>query len=370
MAHDVFVSYQKDDLAVAEIICTALETQGILCWMAPRNQLAGRSYGQQITEAIRKARVMVLVFSEHANKSQAVQNEVFIAMEFGAAVLPFKIENIEFNEELEYHLKRLHWLRAFPPPIDNYVGELVKNVKRLLGGEDQSTDLKPVPLPQPPPTDRPREPTVGPTRATAPRLPVRPDPERKKRLLIGGVLCLLLILAAVIVVVSSGRKPAEPAAAEETTNVAPADANETTTTTTKDTKSGPSVNLPSLLPLSEAINQMSYPGGEIWDVKMTIAGADYTGALMIDASGGGRRKAKMIIQYISNGKLLRIGEDCIVERTAAGVRVSCTNVQMLIGNVEYGADRFELNATADTVWVGAIIDSRSSTGTAEFTKRS
>src|ERR1700761_6768870 len=103
MAHEVFVSYQRDDLAVAELICETLEAEGIVCWMAPRNQLAGKPYGKQITEAIRKARVMVLVFSEHANRSEAVQNEVFIAMEFGAAVLPFKIENIEFNEELEYH---------------------------------------------------------------------------------------------------------------------------------------------------------------------------------------------------------------------------------------------------------------------------
>ena len=41
MAH-VFISYEKTDKAVAEQICQYLEEQGLQCWIAPRNVLAGK----------------------------------------------------------------------------------------------------------------------------------------------------------------------------------------------------------------------------------------------------------------------------------------------------------------------------------------
>src|SRR5580698_1443497 len=70
MGHDVFLSYSSLDKLAADAVCHGLEAKGIRCWIAPRDQVAGQPYGEQITAAIETAQVMVLVFSDHVNKSQ------------------------------------------------------------------------------------------------------------------------------------------------------------------------------------------------------------------------------------------------------------------------------------------------------------
>lgn len=67
MAHDVFISYSHHDKPQADAVCATLEAKGIRCWIAPRDVIPGQEWGAAIVEAIRASRVMVLVFSSHAN---------------------------------------------------------------------------------------------------------------------------------------------------------------------------------------------------------------------------------------------------------------------------------------------------------------
>ena len=53
MAHDVFISYSKNDKATADAVCHALEADGIRCWVAPRDVSPGLSWKQSIVDAIR-----------------------------------------------------------------------------------------------------------------------------------------------------------------------------------------------------------------------------------------------------------------------------------------------------------------------------
>lgn len=52
MAHDVFVSYSSQDQPTALAVVNALESNGIRCWMAPRDIRAGDVWAQAIVEAI------------------------------------------------------------------------------------------------------------------------------------------------------------------------------------------------------------------------------------------------------------------------------------------------------------------------------
>ncbi len=132
MTHDVFISHSTLDKLAADAVCHGLEAKGVRCWMAPRDQIAGKAYGQQITEAIRDARVMVLVFSEHVNDLQAVLNEINLAAAASVTIVPFRIASVAFNPELNYYLGRTHWLDAFPQPVDAYIDALATTVRRNL----------------------------------------------------------------------------------------------------------------------------------------------------------------------------------------------------------------------------------------------
>jgi TIR domain-containing protein len=70
-------------------MCAALEAEGISCWIAPRNIPPGAIWEVAIIDAINASRVMVLVFSEYADRSDDVQREVGSAFGNRVTVIPF-----------------------------------------------------------------------------------------------------------------------------------------------------------------------------------------------------------------------------------------------------------------------------------------
>ncbi len=133
MAHDVFISYSSHDQATALAVVNALESNGVRCWIAPRDIRAGDVWAQVIVEAIATSRALVLVFSASANRSGHVVNEVDAAIRKGAIVVPFRIENVMPDGAMEFHLRTRHWLDALTPDLGHHVAELVRTIKSLLG---------------------------------------------------------------------------------------------------------------------------------------------------------------------------------------------------------------------------------------------
>lgn len=132
MPHDVFISYSSKDRHVADAMCNKLESNGIRCWMAPRNILAGMDWGGAIMDAIKKCQLMVLVFSSNANASQVIKREVERAASKGVMVVPFRIEDVQPAGSLELYLSTSHWLDALTPPVEQHLQRLVEDVKELM----------------------------------------------------------------------------------------------------------------------------------------------------------------------------------------------------------------------------------------------
>jgi formylglycine-generating enzyme required for sulfatase activity len=132
MAHDVFISYSSKDKQVAYAMCNKLESNGIRCWMAPRDILAGMDWGEAIMHAINKCQLMVLVFSSNANASKVIKKEVERAASKGVMVVPFRIEDVQPSISLEFYLSTSHWLDALTPPVEQHLQRLVEDVKELM----------------------------------------------------------------------------------------------------------------------------------------------------------------------------------------------------------------------------------------------
>src|SRR5215475_13269989 len=142
MGFDIFISYSSKDKTVADAVCARMESAGIRCWIAPRDILPGRSYGESIIEAIQRARLMVLVFSSNANASVHIPKEVERAVSNGVAVIPFRIENVLPGTSLDYFIGSVHWLDAMTPPLEKHLEDLVVTVRRSLPPEKP-----PIPVP-------------------------------------------------------------------------------------------------------------------------------------------------------------------------------------------------------------------------------
>lgn len=145
MGHDVFISYSSKDKPTADAACAVLESKGLRCWIAPRDILPGEDWGQSIIAAINGCKVMVLIFSSHANQSQQIKREVERAVHRGLPLIPVRIEDVLPASSLEYFLSTPHWLDAFTPPMERHLLHLAATIMQLLSRPQDP------PSPQPPP---------------------------------------------------------------------------------------------------------------------------------------------------------------------------------------------------------------------------
>jgi hypothetical protein len=214
LSHDVFISHSSLDKLAADAVCHGLEAKGVRCWIAPRDQIAGQAYGEQITAAITSAQVMVLVFSDNVNNSQAVLNEINIAVGANVTIVPFRIAKADFSSELHFYLGRMHWLDAFPPPVDDYIDTLIATIRRNL--KPVAGAAKPAAVPPPAP---------APVQAPPPPAPPPPAPSPRGMsagAIIGGVLGALFLVFLIVLV---WPRPVSPAAGQAANTIMQAVAN-------------------------------------------------------------------------------------------------------------------------------------------------
>ncbi len=147
MAHDVFISHSAKDKATADAVCAMLETEGIRCWIAPRDVLPSMEWGEAIIDAIEQCRIMVLVFTANANDSPQIRREIERAVNRGVAILPLRVEDVLPGKALEYFIGNVHWLDALTPPFEAHLKSLAGTIKIVLArGVPGASPLAPQPL--------------------------------------------------------------------------------------------------------------------------------------------------------------------------------------------------------------------------------
>ena len=135
--HDVFISYSTANQDIADKIRYTLEQNGLSCWIATRDISSGRIYVDEIGEAIKSAKIVVLVYSSFSQASKYVKNEINMAYKYNKHIISFNIDGCEPSEHMEYYLKIMQWLFASPNP-ENYLEKLVVDARKLC---DEKTDV-------------------------------------------------------------------------------------------------------------------------------------------------------------------------------------------------------------------------------------
>jgi hypothetical protein len=145
---EVFVSYASPDRETALKITAFLESQGITCWVAPRDVPPGMEYGAAIIQGIETSRALVLVLSEHSNDSQFVRKEVERAVSKVKPVLPVRIREITPSGSLEFFISSAQWVDAWRSPMEQHLSGLVQAIRALTGGAIGPATPPPVAAPK------------------------------------------------------------------------------------------------------------------------------------------------------------------------------------------------------------------------------
>jgi hypothetical protein len=91
-SHHVFISHVTADREKASAIAEQLEQCGFRCWIAPRDIVAGESFGERIQAAIRESQVVVFLCSTNAAQFSSIIRESQIAFASGAIRLAFLLD--------------------------------------------------------------------------------------------------------------------------------------------------------------------------------------------------------------------------------------------------------------------------------------
>lgn len=125
---DIFISYSSSDEQIANKICEHFEKEGLRCWIAPRNILAGKDYGGEIIKGIEESKVFFLCLSRAANESQHVLREVERAVNRNLPIIVYQHEETQLSKSLEYFLASTQW---FLPDENNGLDELVGIIGKI-----------------------------------------------------------------------------------------------------------------------------------------------------------------------------------------------------------------------------------------------
>lgn len=109
----VYVCYSPEDLAIANAIVSGLEAKDIRCWYAPRDCLNhDATSASGIVTAIRKASLILFIYTEHSNTSSNVAKEISLAADYGIDILPLILTHEPMNNFLAFHLSCIRWIYA------------------------------------------------------------------------------------------------------------------------------------------------------------------------------------------------------------------------------------------------------------------
>ena len=118
-----------------------LESDGIKCWIAPRDIPPSARYAQSIINGINASRLMIFIFSSNAKDSEHVESEIDRAYNKRIPIIPLRIEDVGLSGSLEYYLSTAQWFDALPP-LGEHLEKLPQVVRRLI---DSKTDAAPEP---------------------------------------------------------------------------------------------------------------------------------------------------------------------------------------------------------------------------------
>jgi TIR domain-containing protein/3-keto-disaccharide hydrolase len=131
MPHEVVISNSIDGKSTANAICNELESVGIRCWILPRDLNIGVPLDQSISNAVGACRIMIVVFTEYAGRSDRIERQLECAFNTGVTIIPFRTEAASGSLS-ESRMDSVHWLDALTPEMRTRLRSLRDLVRGLL----------------------------------------------------------------------------------------------------------------------------------------------------------------------------------------------------------------------------------------------
>lgn len=138
--YDVFISYSRMDLTVADAICSALDQQGITYFIDRKGIGGGMEFPVVIADAILNSKIMLFLGSKNSYKSKFTNSEITYAFnekEMGS-IIPYIIDDTTLPAALKFTFSNINIRTLKEHPIET---TLMKDLCQILGKKYVDIDL-------------------------------------------------------------------------------------------------------------------------------------------------------------------------------------------------------------------------------------
>jgi hypothetical protein len=134
MGKYVFVSHSSEDKKLVEKVVNQIEKRGIRCWISSRDIKPGRDYQKEIVSSLKNSTVVLLLFSQNANKSTEIPRELSLASNFKKLMIPARMENIVPSEAFQYPMSNAQVIDLFEN-FDKKIQDLCDSITEYMATE-------------------------------------------------------------------------------------------------------------------------------------------------------------------------------------------------------------------------------------------
>src|SRR5258708_208066 len=128
---EVFVSYSREDNEKVLALTAKLRAAGVPLWMDVRSIDGAAMWGEEIVNALDKAKVLLLMVSESAVHSHNVTKEVLLASERKGHILPVDLEPTVIPPGLKYPLAGIHHIEYYHGNADEHLQAIPRSLERV-----------------------------------------------------------------------------------------------------------------------------------------------------------------------------------------------------------------------------------------------
>ena len=143
MNHDVFISYSRKDTELVDQFVKRLEGEGFNIWIDRDGIESGDAFKRVIVRAIKESAIVLFFASESSNASIWTAKEINIAVHYEKPIIPIKLDDSVYNDEVEFDLVSLDYIDYTEPAIRSGMMEkLIRTLKSKLHVRQQAPEAQ------------------------------------------------------------------------------------------------------------------------------------------------------------------------------------------------------------------------------------
>ncbi|MDF1550903.1 MAG: toll/interleukin-1 receptor domain-containing protein [Bacteroidales bacterium] len=128
---DLCIIYHKDNKSLTKKLVAKLESDGITCWVAPRD--FKQEEKESLTHTLENSKILLLIIDKNSARSKEQMDALEIALDHQLEIIPFVVEKIESSLYSENFFYTYSWVDAYEDSFDDAYEVLIDAYEDLSG---------------------------------------------------------------------------------------------------------------------------------------------------------------------------------------------------------------------------------------------